>query len=155
MLTLIDWRGYLMSEGLIFGGAIWQRVFCITGLGGLYLGELIHGGLIFGILRYSRGTFLLLLLMLLPLLLLLLILQFLLLLLLLSLVLLLLLLFHRWFCSDTAPVSTPDFAPSVAPVPDVAAPAVVHVFSTLLLPLLLWLPRFLSSVIETWLRVAT
>ena len=33
--------------GLIFRGAIQQRVFCITGLGGLYL-----EGLIFGILRY-------------------------------------------------------------------------------------------------------
>ena len=35
------------SRGLIFGGAILRRVFCVTGLGGLYL-----EGLIFGILRY-------------------------------------------------------------------------------------------------------
>ena len=34
-------------RGLIFGGAIQQRVFCVTGLRGLYL-----EGLIFGILRY-------------------------------------------------------------------------------------------------------
>ena len=33
--------------GLIFGGAIYRRVFCVTSLGGLYL-----EGLIFGILRY-------------------------------------------------------------------------------------------------------
>ena len=33
--------------GLIFGGAIERRVFCVTGLGGLYMEELI-----FGILRY-------------------------------------------------------------------------------------------------------
>ena len=33
--------------GLIFGGAIQRTVFCVTGLGGLYL-----EGLIFGILRY-------------------------------------------------------------------------------------------------------
>ena len=29
--------------GLIFGGAIKRRVFCVTGLGGLYLEGLIHG----------------------------------------------------------------------------------------------------------------
>ena len=29
--------------GLIFGGAIERRVFCVTGLGGLYLAGLIHG----------------------------------------------------------------------------------------------------------------
>ena len=34
-------------RGLISGGAIERRVFCVTGLGGLYL-----KGLIFGILRY-------------------------------------------------------------------------------------------------------
>ena len=28
---------------LIFGGAIERRVFCVTGLGGLYLEGLIHG----------------------------------------------------------------------------------------------------------------
>ena len=33
--------------GLIFGGEIERRVFCVTGLGGLYM-----EGLIFGILRY-------------------------------------------------------------------------------------------------------
>ena len=31
-------------EGLIFGGAILRRFCCVTGLGGLYLEELIHGG---------------------------------------------------------------------------------------------------------------
>ena len=35
--------------GLIFGEAIYRRVFSITGLGGLYL-----EGLIFGILRYMK-----------------------------------------------------------------------------------------------------
>ena len=35
--------------GLIFGGAIKRRVFCVTGVGGLYM-----EGLIFGILRYPR-----------------------------------------------------------------------------------------------------
>ena len=33
--------------GLIFGGAIKQRVFWVTSLGGLYLEELIHGGAYF------------------------------------------------------------------------------------------------------------
>ena len=33
-------------QGLVFGGAISRRVFCVTSLGGLYL-----EGLIFGILR--------------------------------------------------------------------------------------------------------
>ena len=33
--------------GLIFGGAILRRVFCITGLGCLYLEGLIHGGAYF------------------------------------------------------------------------------------------------------------
>ena len=33
--------------GLIFRGAIQQRVFCVTGLGGLYLEGLIHGGAYF------------------------------------------------------------------------------------------------------------
>ena len=36
-------------QGHILGGAIYQRVFCVTSLGGLYL-----EGLIFGILRYSH-----------------------------------------------------------------------------------------------------
>ena len=31
-------------RGLIFGGAILRRVFCVTGLGGFYLEGLIHGG---------------------------------------------------------------------------------------------------------------
>ena len=31
------------SQGLIFGGTIYQRVFCITGLRGLYLEDLIFG----------------------------------------------------------------------------------------------------------------
>ena len=43
---------YKPPGGLIFGGAIYQRVFCVTILGGLYLEGLIHGGLIFRILRY-------------------------------------------------------------------------------------------------------
>ena len=30
-------------RGRIFGGAIQRRVFCVTGLGGLYLEGLIHG----------------------------------------------------------------------------------------------------------------
>ena len=34
-------------RGLIFGGAILRRVFCVTGLGGLYLEGLIHGGAYF------------------------------------------------------------------------------------------------------------
>ena len=34
-------------RGLVFGGAIYRRVFCVTSLGGLYL-----EGLIFVILRY-------------------------------------------------------------------------------------------------------
>ena len=34
-------------EGLIFGGAIQRRVFCIRSLGGLYLEGLIHGGAYF------------------------------------------------------------------------------------------------------------
>ena len=38
--------------GSIFGGAIWQRCFCVTRLGGLYLEWLYMVGLIFGILRY-------------------------------------------------------------------------------------------------------
>ena len=33
--------------GLIFGGAIQRRVFCVTGLGSLYLEGLIHGGVYF------------------------------------------------------------------------------------------------------------
>ena len=33
--------------GLIFGEAIQRRVFCVTGLGGLYLEGLIHGGAYF------------------------------------------------------------------------------------------------------------
>ena len=32
---------------LIFGGAISRRVFCVTGLGGLYLEGFIHGGAYF------------------------------------------------------------------------------------------------------------
>ena len=33
--------------GLIFGGAIQRRVFCVTSLRGLYLKGLIHGGTYF------------------------------------------------------------------------------------------------------------
>ena len=41
--------------GLIFGGAIYRRVFCITSLEGLYLEGLIHmEGLIFRILQYFK-----------------------------------------------------------------------------------------------------
>ena len=39
-------------RGLIFGGAIKRRVFCVTGLGGLYL-----EGLSFGVLRYFNSLF--------------------------------------------------------------------------------------------------
>ena len=35
---------YKPLGGLIFGGAISRRVFCVTSLGDLYLEELIHGG---------------------------------------------------------------------------------------------------------------
>ena len=35
------------SGGLIFGGAIERRVFCVTGMGGLYLKGLVHGGAYF------------------------------------------------------------------------------------------------------------
>ena len=35
---------YKPPAGLIFGGAIYRRVFCVTSLGGLYLEGLIHGG---------------------------------------------------------------------------------------------------------------
>ena len=43
--------------GLIFGGAIKRRVFCVTNLGGLYFEGLIHGGayLIFPIVRYNNS----------------------------------------------------------------------------------------------------
>ena len=34
-------------RGLIFGGAIYKRVFYVTGLRGLYLEGLIHGGTYF------------------------------------------------------------------------------------------------------------
>ena len=30
-------------QGLVFGGAIYRRVFCVTSLGGLYLEGLMHG----------------------------------------------------------------------------------------------------------------
>ena len=36
-------------RGAVFGGAIYRRVFCVTGLGRLYL-----EGLIFGILQYNK-----------------------------------------------------------------------------------------------------
>ena len=47
--------------GLIFGGAILRRVFCVTILGGLYLEGLIHGGVYFRnftvcLLRDIRGS---------------------------------------------------------------------------------------------------
>ena len=35
------------SEGLIFGGAIERRVFCVMSPGSLYLEGLIHGGAYF------------------------------------------------------------------------------------------------------------
>ena len=40
-----------VPRGLIFGGAISRRVFCVTSFGGLYL-----EGLIFGILRYVHDS---------------------------------------------------------------------------------------------------
>ena len=43
---------YKPPGGLIFGGAIKRRVFCVTILRGLYL-----EGLIFGILRYFNYFF--------------------------------------------------------------------------------------------------
>ena len=38
------------TQGLVFGGAIYRRVFCVTNLGGLYLylGGRIHRGAYFG-----------------------------------------------------------------------------------------------------------
>ena len=51
----IDWAS-LIVEGkfnvfalfyFVFGGAIQRRVFCVTGLGGLYLERFIHGGAYF------------------------------------------------------------------------------------------------------------
>ena len=38
--------------GLIFGGAVKRRVFCVTGLGAYIWRGLFMAGLIFGILRY-------------------------------------------------------------------------------------------------------
>ena len=46
-LYLTDISKNKPPAGLIFGGAIERRVFCVTSLGGLYM-----EGLIFGILRY-------------------------------------------------------------------------------------------------------
>ena len=45
--------GDLYLEGRFKGGS-----FCVTGLGGLYLEGLIHGGLIFGILLYVLNSYL-------------------------------------------------------------------------------------------------
>ena len=43
--------------GLIFGGAISQKVFCVMSLGGLYLEGLIHGGSYFwNFTVYEKGT---------------------------------------------------------------------------------------------------
>ena len=43
--------------GLIFGGAISRKVFCVTSLGGLYLEGLIHGGAYFrNVTVYEKGT---------------------------------------------------------------------------------------------------
>ena len=50
-LYLTDISKNKPPAGLIFGGAIERRVFCVTSLGGLYM-----EGLIFGILRYSALT---------------------------------------------------------------------------------------------------
>ena len=48
-------------RGLIFGGAIKRRVFCVTGLGGLYLKGPIHGEAYFRhftvLLKKSLWTF--------------------------------------------------------------------------------------------------
>ena len=47
------------TQGLVFGGAIYQRVFCVTNLGGLYLyleGR-IHGGAYFrnfAVVKYGK-----------------------------------------------------------------------------------------------------
>ena len=75
----IDWAGrivgskftgfalfYFVFEGnfpstsprrLIFGGAIYRRVFCVTGLGGLCLEGLIHGGAHFRNFTVYRGYY--------------------------------------------------------------------------------------------------
>ena len=43
--------------GLIFEGAISQKVFCVTSLGGLYFEGLIHGGAYFwNFTVYEKGT---------------------------------------------------------------------------------------------------
>ena len=54
LLVLLCYTLYLRAifqvqapGGLIFGGAIQRRVFCVAGLGGLYLEGLIHGGAYF------------------------------------------------------------------------------------------------------------
>ena len=49
ILNLMAISEYKTHEGLVFGGAIYRRVFCVTNLGGLYLyleGH-IHGGAYF------------------------------------------------------------------------------------------------------------
>ena len=46
-LYLTDISKNKPPAGLIFGGAIERRVFCVTSLGGLYLEGLIHGGTYF------------------------------------------------------------------------------------------------------------
>ena len=57
VLLCINFDGNFQLQalgGLIFGGAISWKVFCVTSLEGLYLEGLIYGGLtcIFGTLRY-------------------------------------------------------------------------------------------------------
>ena len=47
----------MYGGGLIFGGAISQKVFCVMSLGGLYLEGLIHGGSYFrNFTVYEKGT---------------------------------------------------------------------------------------------------
>ena len=46
-LYLREISKYKPPRGLIFGGVISRRVFCVASLGGLYLVALIHGGAYF------------------------------------------------------------------------------------------------------------
>ena len=42
-----NFQKYNPPGGVIFGGAIKERVFCVTGLGGLYLEGLVYAGAYF------------------------------------------------------------------------------------------------------------
>ena len=55
-LYLTDISKNKSPAGLIFGGAIERRVFCVTSLGAYIWRGLYMEGLIFGILRYSALT---------------------------------------------------------------------------------------------------